>query len=270
MSAKNFRSGTTAGGLYYELHGSGQPLFLGFPLMASHAQIFGAASAPVRDAFLSALTDRYQVLLADYPNIGKSSAPAPSEMTIERVCADLLSIADAAGFARFAWWGGTFGAIAGLNLAARTDRITALVCAGWPPLGAPYSQMLRGARASVAEPPQHARVILRSAAQYSQWVTFYESLKDWDELAAVTRIRCPRLVAYGANAESSVGEIPLPFAAIIRERGRQLESLGWQVTEIPGGDSALILDPHQLVPVVRPWLDASIDDISQALRGRGA
>lgn len=256
-TAAGLVAGTTPGGIYYEVHGAGQPLFLGFPVMASHAEIFGAASAPVRSAFLGALTDRYRVLIADYPNCGRSTSPPPAEMTIERVCADMLRVADAADFERFAWWGGTFGAVTGLNLAARTDRLTALVSAGWPPLDAPYSQLLRGARASVANPPEHARVILRAPDQYAQWVTFYESLVGWPEADAVAGIRCPRLVAYGADAETSVSDIALPMAEIIRSTRRRLEGLGWRVIEIPDSGSAVILDPGTLVPVVRSWLDGA-------------
>lgn len=255
-AAVHMKAGTTRGGIYYEVHGAGRPLFLGFPIIASHAAIFGEASARVRDDFLDALTDRYRVVLADYPNIGKSTVPAANEMTIERVCADMLSVADAADFERFAWWGGTFGAIVGLNLAARTDRLSAVVSAGWPPLDAPYAEMLRGAQANLANPPEHARVILRSPAQYSQWVTFYASLQDWPEADAVAGIRCPRLVVYGANAESSVGDIPLHLGATVRNNCSRLEALGWRVVEVADADAALILQPARLVPVVKGWLDS--------------
>lgn len=249
-------SGTTPDGIYYEVHGAGRPLFLGFPIMASHAQVFGEASAQVRSAFLDGLTDRYRVLLADYPNIGNSTAPAAEQMTVERVCADMLSVADVAGFRRFAWWGGTFGAVIGLNLATRTDRLSALVSAGWPPLAAPYADMLRGTLRNLADPPAHARVILRTPAQYGQWVAFYKSLQEWPQAEAVAGIACPRLVVYGSAAESSVADIPLPLAAIIRDNRGRLEALGWQVIEIPDSDAAVILDPGKLVPVVKAWMDS--------------
>lgn len=248
-------SGTTAGGIYYEVHGRGRPLYLGFPIMASHGEIFGAAAGAVRDAFLARLTDRYRVLIADYPNIGRSHSPPPEQMTIDRVCSDLLSVADAAGFDRFAWWGGTFGAVTGLHIAANTDRLTALVCAGWPPVGVSYADMVRGGRAGLADPPAHARVILRTPAQYAQWVTFYESVADWADAESVQRIRCPRAVVYGEHGNSSVADIPLPLVSLIRERREWLQSLGWYVHEIAGADSALILDPNKLVPVVTDWLD---------------
>ena len=52
-------------GVYYEICGDGEPLFLGFPIMASHAEIFGRESGAVRDAYLEQLTDSYRVLLVD-------------------------------------------------------------------------------------------------------------------------------------------------------------------------------------------------------------
>ena len=268
MSTTRFESATTAGGIHYETHGSGRPLFLGFPLMASHAEIFGAPAAALREGFLSRLTDRYRVVIADYPNIGHSHTPAPEQMTIERVCSDLLSVADAAGCARFAYWGGTLGAIAGLRLAASTDRLAALVSVGWPPVGAPYADMLRGASAGVGDPPMHARVILRTPAQYAQWVTFYQSLANWSDSKAVSSIRCPRAVIYGEHGNSSVADIPLPLAHIIREQRGRLESLGWQVHEVAGADSALMLEPDKLVPIVRHWLDAAYDEAVVSEQGR--
>jgi pimeloyl-ACP methyl ester carboxylesterase len=265
-----FESGTTAAGIYYEVHGRGRPLFLGFPVMASHTEIFGAAAAATRAGFLGQLTDRYRVLIADYPNIGKSQGPAPEQMTIGRVCSDLLSVADAAGFDRFAYWGGTFGAIAGLHLAANTQRLAALVCVGWPPLSAPYADMLRGAQASVADPPMHARVILRTPAQYAQWVTFYESLASWSDAEALRSIRCPRAVIYGEHGNSSVADIPLPLANLIRERRLRLQSLGWHVSELQDADSSLILDPNKLVPIARRWLDAAYDESAVTPAGEGS
>jgi pimeloyl-ACP methyl ester carboxylesterase len=249
------RTGTAAG-VYYEVHGDGAPLFLGFPLMASYAAIFGTAAARVRHDFLAGLADRYRVLLVDYPSIGASATVPPHEFTLERACADLLAVADDAGFERFAWWGGTFGAVVGLALAARTDRVAALVCAGWSPLGTPYADMVRGARSYGDDPPPHARVILRTPGQYAQWSAFYGSVPgDWDR-AVVPRIQCPRLVVYGADTESSVGDVSLPIAATLRARRAELVSLGWQMREVAGQGAGLILDAAALVPAVRPFLDS--------------
>lgn len=250
------RSGTTANGVYFEVHGSGTPLFLGFPLMASHAAVFGAEAGAVRDRFLAGLVDRYSVLLADYPSIGRSATIPPAQLTLDRVCADMLAVADAAGFTRFAWWGATFGAVTGMTLAARSERVTALLSAGWSPLGTPYPAMVEAARAQSHDPPAHARVVLRDLAQYAQWGTFYSSLGTGWEEGTVPQIRCARAVIYGEQAESSVGDCPLPIAATVRARRAELIRLGWRVVELPGADASLVLQPDSLVPAARSFFDS--------------
>lgn len=243
--------------IHFEVHGpeDGVPLFLGFPLMASYAEIFGQEQGAVKDGFLARLTDRYRVLLVDYPNVGRTMVPAPAEMTPDRVYADLLSVADAAGFDRFAYCGHLWGAINGLLLASRSDRVSALICGTWPPLGAPYPDMLRGVEMQLAEPPPHAMVILRDPGQYAQWDTFYSGMQEWPEEEVAAAIRCPRMALIGANAESSVAGIPLRLVERLRESRRRLEAMGWTVREILGAETAAILDPAIMVPEMRSWLD---------------
>ena len=94
-------------GVFFELHGpsAGHPLMVTLPLMASFGAIFGAQLEPVLDGYLSRLTDRYRVLCVDYPSIGGSVDIPPELLTADRVCADLLGVASAAGFVQFAYWG---------------------------------------------------------------------------------------------------------------------------------------------------------------------
>ena len=243
--------------IHFEVHGheNGAPLFLGFPLMASYAEIFGQEQAAVKDGFLSRLTDRYRVLLVDYPNVGRTLVPAPAEMTPDRVYSDLMSVADAAGLDRFSYCGHLWGAINGLMLASRSNRVSALICGTWPPLGAPYADMLRGGEMQLAEPPPHAMVILRNPEQYAQWRTFYAGMQDWPEAEIAAAITCPRLALIGANAESSVAGIPLRLVERLREARPTLEAMGWTVREIPGAETAAILDPAVMVPEMRTFLE---------------
>lgn len=247
-------SGRTGSGVYYEVHGRGKPLFLSFPIMASHADIFPGGGA-VLDGYLERLTDRYSVLLADYPSIGKSDSIPPGELTADRVCADLLAVAEAAGFGRFAFWGYSWGAAAGLQLACRSDRLTALLCGGWPALGGPYADMLRASASQVSNPPGYAKVILRNDAQYAQWVTFYTSVMDWPEAEAVAAMTCPRLNYVGAESVTDSGGIAMPFADLIRRQKAPLEALGWEVTLIPGAGHSIAMEPERVVPVAREFLD---------------
>lgn len=249
-----------SGRIYYQLHGNpkGKPLFIGFPLMASYGQIFGEDKASVRSGFLDQLTDRYRVLLVDYPNIGKTTTPVPSEFTIDRACTDMLAVADAAGFKRFAWWGpASNGVQIGMALASRSDRVSAFVGGGWPPLGAPYKDLLLNGQNQVSDPPAHAMVILRDKSQYAQWVTYYESMVRWPEAKAVASIKCPRMLYFPADYSGSGPGLTFPFAAINRERRAELEAMGWRVVELTGAvrDGRVLFDPAVVVPVAREFLD---------------
>jgi pimeloyl-ACP methyl ester carboxylesterase len=243
--------------IHVAVHGHGVPLLLGFPLMASQAEIFGETGAAVLRGYLDRLADRYRVLLVDYPSIGRSGSIPPGELTADRVCADLLRAADLAGFDRFAYWAHSWGGGVGLQLAARTDRLTALVCSGWPPLGGPYAELLEGARRNVADPPSYALAVLRDRAQYAQWVTYAESVQGWPERAALARLTCPRLAIAGARGDSDAGGVEIPIASRIRAHRPELEALGWVVREIPDRDHGMCMDPEAVVPAVRAFLDAA-------------
>lgn len=247
-------------GVHYDLHGptDGVPLLIGLPLMASHVEIFGSESAAVLQGYLDRLTDRYRVLLIDYPSIGGSRDIPPEELTAERVCADLIGVATAAGFDRFAYWGYSWGGAVGLQLAARTTRLSALVIGGWPALGGPYAQILAAARIKQANPDAGARIVLRSAGQYAQWVHFYASVVDWPERASVAGIGCPRLLFFGADGDIVEANLPIPIASINRARQCELQALGWQVVEIPGHGHGVTLHPQLVVPPVRAFLDSHL------------
>lgn len=245
-------------GVHYEVHGEGRPLLIGLPLMASFVEIFGADMESVLTGYLARLTDRYRVLLVDYPSIGKSRDIAPEELTADRVCADLLGVADAAGFDRFAYWGYSWSGAVGLQLAHRTGRLSALVVGGWPPLGAPYAGILEATRRKQANPEPSSLKVLRNAAQYRQWETYYASMIDWDEAASVVRIACPKMVMFGGDGDLVEAGIPVPIASAIRAHRGELEAQGWEVVEIPGHGHGVTMQPELVVPPVRRFFDARL------------
>ena len=245
-----------ASGVYWEAHGLGSPVMIGLPLMASHTAIFGAAAAGVLSGYLDRLTDRYRVLLIDYPSIGRSHDIAPADLTADRVCADLLGVADAAGAERFAYWGYSWSGAVGLQLAHRTDRLSALVIGGWPPLGAPYAEILAVSRARAAAPEMSP--VLRTPEQYAQWPAYYASMAGWDERAAVSAIACPRLAIFGGDGDLDEDGTPIRIASTNRAHRAELEALGWTVAEIPGHGHEVAMRPDIVVPPVRAFLDAAL------------
>ena len=242
-------------GVFYKLHGQGRPLLIALPLMASHTELFGPESAAMLNGYLDGLTDRYRVLLVDYPSIGQSRDIAPRDLTADRVCADLLGVASAAGFDRFAYWGYSWSGAVGLQLAARTDRLTALVIGGWPPLDGPYAQILAAARKKLPDPEPSSLKVLRSKAQYAQWIRYYESMLHWPERESVAHITCPRMVVFGAEGDLVEADIPVTIASNIRRHRATLEAQGWRVHEIAGHGHGVCMLPELVVPPVRAFLD---------------
>lgn len=242
-------------GVFHTLHGQGQPLMITLPLMASFVELFGSDLRPVLDGYLDRLTDRYRVLLVDYPSIGGSCDIAPQDLTADRVCRDLLGVARAAGFDRFAYWGYSWSGAVGLQLAGRTDRLTALAIGGWPPLDGPYREILAAARKKAPAPEPSSMKVLRSAAQYAQWIAYYESMHDWPELRVVRDIACPRMVYFGEQGDLIEAGIPVTIASNIRRHRETLQAWGWTVHEVPGHGHGVCMMPELVVPPVRAFLD---------------
>ena len=242
-------------GVFYSLHGQGAPLMLTLPLMASHVELFGPDNAATFHGYLERLTDRYQVLLVDYPSIGASADIAPQDLSADRVCRDLLGVASAAGFKRFAYWGYSWSGAVGLQLATRSDRLSALVIGGWPPLGAPYAGILQATRLKAANPEPASMKVLRNAAQYAQWGHYYQSMLSWPEAQSVARIACPKMVYFGGDGDLVEAGVPIRIASLIREHRQELEGQGWQVQEIAGHGHGVCMLPELVVSPVREFLD---------------
>ncbi|WP_077034981.1 alpha/beta fold hydrolase [Pelomonas sp. KK5] len=249
-------------GVAYTLHGpaDGEPLMVTMPLMASFTAIFGDVLTPVLDGYLSRLTDRYRVLLVDYPSIGASRDIPPEQLTADRVCADLLAVATAAGFGRFSYWGYSWAGGVGLQLATRTDRLKALVIGGWPPIGGPYQAIADAAERKQHDPEPSSMIVLRSKAQYVQWIHYNRSVQHgWDETAALKAMRAlPKLVFHGELGDLVEAGIPVPIASLIRDKASALRELGWETLEVPGVGHEACIRPELFVPAVRAFLDRSL------------
>src|SRR5215467_5285484 len=100
------------------------------------------ADPALGQSLIKGLSDTFRVVAFDYE--GQClSRPKPDTLTPANIASDLLAAADAVGADRFAYYGYSWLALIGLQLAIRTDRLSALVTGGFPPLGGPYAAMLR-------------------------------------------------------------------------------------------------------------------------------
>jgi pimeloyl-ACP methyl ester carboxylesterase len=213
------------------------------------------------------------VLAADYEG-HLAQHPKPRTLSASAVATDLLAIADAAGVDRFAFYGYSWLALAGLQLAIRTDRLTALAMGGFPPLGGPYGPMLtvtraahRMALANRDEQPAAAVVqpgdwdaveVTQTPDQTQQYVTLYESLQDFDERAALDRLSVPRLafagakdnITYGSNWDNAYVAIADP----LQRHRDELTRRGWTVELIPDTDHISAMQAAKVLPILTPWL----------------
>jgi dienelactone hydrolase len=231
----------------FEVHGAGPALILGPPVRTSHIDPLDpqGLSAKIRTEYLSRLTDHYKVILMDYPPVtDEALKDVTVSFTADRVCADILGVADAAGADRFAWCGFSFGGGMGLQLAARTNRLSAVICGSWSPLGWPYRTM----------PDVYAAA---PGSLEKRLFTYFKSTENWPERDAVSTISCPRMVLAGANDATTAFGVTVQIAAIIQEHRSELERLGWKVRLVEGFGHELGSRPEVAAPLVREFLDAA-------------
>ena len=83
--------------------------------------------------YVTPLAERFTVILVDGRGFGDSGKPVQaSAYAVDRQVEDLLAVADAAKVDRFHLWGYGRGAVIGRYLAARSDRVQAMVYVGVP------------------------------------------------------------------------------------------------------------------------------------------
>lgn len=207
--------------------------------------------------------------------------PKPDTLTPENIASDFLSVADAAGADAFAYYGYSWLALSGLQLAIRTDRLSALMMGGFPPLGGPYEEMLEVTAAthrmaSVEEPnrpaPQEpvepgdwsSAEVTMSEPQTRQFVTLYQNLRSFDEHAVLPRLDCPRLCFVGSEDEIAYDErwggVHVSMAGPIPDHRDELEAAGWTVQLLDGLDHVQAMQAANVLPVIRPWLEAVLAD----------
>jgi pimeloyl-ACP methyl ester carboxylesterase len=224
-------------------------------------------------SLVTGLSDAFRVVTFDYES-HVLATPKPDTLTPVNVAHDVLAVADAVGADRFAYYGYSWLAAIGLQLAIRTDRLSSLVMGGFPPVDGPYPEMLQVTTAAhemaveAERSPQPAEVpqagdwssvsVSMSEAQTRQFVTLYRALRDFDDRAAQTRISCPRLCFVGSADEIEYGEkwgnVQVSMAGPLVERRAELEALGWEVRILDGLDHTQAMQAAQVLPIIRQWL----------------
>ena len=268
-----FHDGST---IEIEVHGAGPTLLLPVnpqPVTGPQAEQmrqYGTDPA-LGQSLIKGLSDAFRVVAFDYE--GQClRIPKPDTLTSANTANDLLAVADAAGADRFAYYGYSWLAMIGLQLAIRTDRLSALIMGGFPPLNGPYKEMLRvttaayeiasGARVTPSADESEWSGVSLSRDQTQQFVTLYQALQEFDDRAAQAQITCPRLCFVGSADEiqygKSWGNVHVSLADPIVRGQAQLSDFGWDVRVLDGLDHIQAMQATQVVPILRSWLASQL------------
>jgi pimeloyl-ACP methyl ester carboxylesterase len=220
------------------------------------------------------LAEHHRVIAADYEG-HRMAHPAPGTLSPDTVAQDLLAIADAAGARRFAYYGYSWLALCGFQLAIRSSRVRALAMGGFPPIEGPYAEMLAVTEAawqmSIAAPAGDAAPerepggwgavrVSTSGDQTRQFATFYQALQGFDDSAAQAALTIPRLVLVGAEDEVDYGlgwgDVHVSIAGPVVRHQDQLWADGWLVHVLPGATHMTAMQADAVLPVLVDWLKA--------------
>ncbi|MGW4461908.1 alpha/beta fold hydrolase [Micromonospora sp. NPDC004704] len=276
-----------------EVHGTGPTVLL--PVDPRPTE--GAAADEMRRwgmdpalgrTLVDGLADAFRVVAFDYEGHLRAF-PKPDTLTPDTIVEDLLTVADSVGAQRFAYYGYSWLALSGLQLAIRTDRLSALVMGGFPPIDGPYAEMLAVTTAThamslpapttpVTDPPDapagadawtdpadfdwSSVQVTLPEPQTRQFMTLYLALRGFDDRAAQDRITCPRLCFVGSADtipyDERWGGVTVDIAGPVGKGRGELAALGWQVRVLDGLDHTQAMQPGNVLPVLRPWLVESL------------
>jgi len=259
----------------FEVHGEGPNLLLPVNPVApaegpetEQLRAWGADPA-LGHTLVEGFSKRFRVIAFDYEGHIQAN-PLPDTLTPDKLAEDFLAVADAAGADSFAYYGYSWLGMAGLQLAIRTNRLTALAMGGYPPLDGPYDAMLAVTEATHAEAgkPVSDKVVepgdwdstevALSKDQTRQFLTLYQALQGFDDHAIQDQLTIPRLCIVGSTDNIQYGErwgnTLVSIATPVAANKSLLEELGWTVHLLDGLDHMQAMQAAQILPTVEPWL----------------
>jgi pimeloyl-ACP methyl ester carboxylesterase len=229
-------------------------------------------------SLMDGLSDKYQVVAFDYEGHVLSN-PKPETLNPENIARDFLAIADAAETDKFSYYGYSWFALSGMQLAVRTNRLSTLIMGGFPPIDGPYKEMLIVTQAthqlSSSEDKTDSTFsettddfdwstveMTMSDDQTKQFVTLYEALQDFNDRDAQGKITCPRLCFAGTADTIEYGPrwggVSVNIAGPLINQRQELENLGWDVKVLSGLDHIKAMQPVNVLSTLRPWLDSNL------------
>lgn len=230
--------------------------------------------------FIEGLLDEFQILYFDYEG-HRLQSPNPENLTPNNIVNDLILIADEMNVNKFSYYGYSWLALVGLQLAIRTNRLESLIMGGFPPLDGPYKEMMVVTNKTYQqaldnqnspvfdeqenyESPEeidwdNIKVEI-DMNQTKQFVTMYKNLMDFDDQKIQHQLSIPKLtfageednIVYGEN----FGSVTVDIVGILQKNKEELEQWGWDVEIIKGNemDHTKAMQPITVLPLIKPWL----------------
>lgn len=228
--------------------------------------------------FVEGLADTFQVLYFDYE--GHLFQHPVDNLTVDHIVKDLLLIADEMNVKSFSYYGYSWLALIGLQLAIRTNRLESLVMGGFPPYNGPYQEMLivtqkthtqalnnqnEAAEKSSMETENPDEIdwdnikVSMDTRVTAQFVALYESLTVFDDRSIHHLLSLPKLAFAGENDTIVYGEnfgnVTVDIAGILKKNTTKLCDLGWDVEILTGTqmDHTKAMQPAVVIPLIKPW-----------------
>lgn len=229
--------------------------------------------------FVAGLSDTFQVVFFDYEG-HRLEHPNRDNLTPETIVKDFLLIADELKVEKFGYYGYSWLALAGLQLAIRMNRLECLIMGGFPPIEGPYKEMMTVTTKTYEQvlnnqdrsEADHSELTIpeeidwdniqvqMNPDQTKQFVTMYKSLLQFQDKKVQDRLHIPRLtfageedtIIYGEN----FGNVSVDVVGLIKKNKRELEQLGWdvEIVEGVGMDHTKAMQPAAVLPLIKPWL----------------
>ncbi|MEK4295560.1 alpha/beta hydrolase [Paenibacillus odorifer] len=228
--------------------------------------------------FVEGLADTFQVLYFDYE--GHLFQHPVDNLTVDHIVKDLLLIANEMNVKSFSYYGYSWLALIGLQLAIRTNRLESLVMGGFPPYNGPYQEMLivtqkthtqalnnqnEAAEKSSMETENPDEIdwdnikVSMDTRVTAQFVALYESLTAFDDRSIHQLLSLPKLAFAGENDTIVYGEnfgnVTVDIAGILKKNTTKLCDLGWDVEVLTGSqmDHTKAMQPAMVIPLIKPW-----------------
>ncbi|GGG19892.1 alpha/beta fold hydrolase [Paenibacillus aceti] len=267
----------------------GNPVFKTIMLPVAKESVYGQEAENLKlwgvdpelgKHFIEGLLDEFQVLYFDYEG-HRFQNPNPENLTPDNIVNDLILIADEMNVDKFSYYGYSWLALVGLQLAIRTNRLESLIMGGFPPLDGPYKEMMvvtnktyQQALDNQNSPVCDEQVNLESPEeidwdnikvkidtnQTKQFVTMYKNLMDFDDRKIQHQLSIPKLtfagekdtIVYGEN----FGSVTVDIVGILQKNKEELEHSGWDVEIIKGNemDHTKAMQPITVLPLIKAWL----------------